>query len=198
MTRGLAASNSAAPNGVNCPPRSAFTLLELLTIAAILVIASVAIFPIMARFYEGQKLRQAAIELQSHLLRARSLAQRQQSICTISLSNGAAGADVQVTGTLTRANNPSVDCLASLNLSQLTGVRGLGLCVTHTSSGVCTVSGTIDNIVFLPMGVLVGAPRTLILSGSGTPAQVCLALSLSLIRVGYRPSGSGACSFAAS
>jgi len=169
-------------------PDSGFTLAELLVTAAVLMVVSSISFPALVRFYEDQKLRQAAIELQSHLLRGRTLAQRLQSTCTLTISSGASGAAVQVTGSgaCAAAN------LQALNLSALTGVRGL--CVTNSGSG-CNAPAA---IAFLPLGVLVGAPQTLYLSGTGTATQFCADLNLSLIRVGFRNSGSGACTYSRS
>ena len=139
----------------------------------------------MLRFYEDQKLRQAAIELQSHLQRGRTLAQRLQNRCTLAISSGAGGAAVQVTGTdaCTAAN------LQTLNLSSLTGVRGLS--VTCSGSG-CSAPVAVN---FLPLGVLAGLPQTLFLSGTATNTQFCVDLNLTLIRLGFRHASGGACTY---
>lgn len=165
---------------------NAFTLVELIVVAAILVVVSSISFPNLVRFYEAQKLRQAAIELQSHLRRGRSLAQRLQSNCEISISSGAT---VLVTG----SGSCNSTTLPSLNLSQLVGVRGL--CIRNSNASNCTTPTTLS---FLPLGVLAGSSQTLYLAGSATPAQACLDLNLTLIRVGFRPGSSGACTYSRS
>ncbi len=163
-----------------------FTLVELLIAAAVLVVVSSLSFPNLLRFYEDQKLRQAAIELQSHLKRGRTLAQRLQNRCTLAISNGAGGAAVQVTGSQGCAN------LATLDLSAEVGVRGL--CISSVDGGPASCSAPAA-IEFLPLGVLVGSPRTLYLSGTATGTEFCLDLNLTLIRVGFRNASSGACTY---
>jgi Tfp pilus assembly protein FimT len=169
-------------------PAAGFTLSELLIIAAVLVVVSSVSFPNVLRFYEDQKLRQAAIELQSHLQRGRTLAQRLQGRCSLAISSGTGGAAVQVTG----SDSCAAANLQALNLSAVTGVRGL--CVTSTGSGCAAPAG----IAFVPLGVLSGAPRTLFLSGTATNSQFCVDLTLTLIRVGYRNGSSGACTYSSS
>ena len=166
-----------------------FTLVELLVTAAVLLVVSSVSFPNVVRFYEDQKLRQAAIELQSHLLRGRTLATRLQSNCILAISVGAGGAAVQVSGAAVTNNACAAANLQALNLSAVTGVRGL--CVTAAGSGCAAPA----DITFLPLGVLSGAPRTLFLSGSATGTQFCVDLNLTLIRVGFRNGGSGACTY---
>jgi type II secretory pathway pseudopilin PulG len=167
---------------------TAFTLVELIVAAAILVIVSAASFPNLVRFYEGQKLRQAAIELQSHLRRGRTLARRLQSSCTLAIGNSPT---VQVTGSgsCTRAN------LSPLNLTQLIDVRGLCINSSGSAASGCTPPA---NLSFLPLGVLAGAPRTLYVFGTGTPAQACVDLNLTQIRVGFRAANTGACTYSRS
>lgn len=174
-------------------PAAGFTLVELLVTAAVLIVVSSVSFPNVVRFYEDQKLRQAAIELQSHLQRGRTLAQRQQGRCTLAISSGTGGAAVQVSGAADVTNTACpAATLPALNLSAVTGVRGL--CVTSTGSG-CSAPAAID---FLPLGVQAGAPRTLFLSGTATTTQFCVDLNLTLIRVGFRNGGSGACTYSRS
>jgi len=167
---------------------SGFTLVELLVISSVLVVLSSISFPNVLRFYEDQKLRQAAIELQSHLQRGRTLAQRLQGRCSLAISSGTGGAAVQVSGT----ESCAAANLETLNLSALAGVRGL--CVTSTGSG-CSAPA---DLAFLPLGVLSGAPRTLFLSGTATNSQFCVDLNLTLIRVGFRNGSSGACTYSRS
>ncbi len=169
-----------------------FTLVELLVTAAVLIVVSSVSFPVLVRSYEDQKLRQAAIELQSHLRRARTLAQRLQGSCGVSLSNNTS---VQVVPTpaasFTGTNLCTSANLETLDLSALTAVRGLALSSTSSS---CP-SGTPCTAVFNALGVLAGAPQTFYLSGTATATQFCVDVSLTLIRVGFRNASSGACTF---
>lgn len=181
---------------------AAFTLVELLVAVAVLVLLTSVSFPNLVRFYETQKLRQAAVELQSQLLRGRTLARRLQSPCRLAISNGANGATVQVTAPSTvLVNNIAINnaCastnLSTLNLTTEVGVRGL--CVRDTDGGpsTCTAPAAID---FVPLGVLVGAPRTLYISGTATTQQFCVDLNLTLLRLGFRNATSGACTYTSS
>lgn len=165
-----------------------FTLVELLVTAFVLVLLSSVSFPLVVRSYEDQKLRQAAIELQSHLLRGRTLARRLQSSCTLAISSGTT---VQVSG----SGACSGTALSPLNLSAEANVRGL--CVRGTDAGPTGCSAP-PALTFLPLGVLAGAPRTLYLSGTATDTQFCVNLSLTLIRVGFQNAGSGACTYSSS
>jgi prepilin-type N-terminal cleavage/methylation domain-containing protein len=165
-----------------------FTLVELLVTAAVLVVVSSVSFPNVVRFYEDQKLRQAAIELQSHLQLGRTLAQRLQGLCTQEISSGAGAAPVQVSGSgACAATN-----LQALDLSTVTGVRGLS--VTCSGSG-CSTPVAIN---FLPLGVLAGDAQTVFLAGTATATQFCVDLDLTLIRVGFRNGSSGACTYSRS
>lgn len=170
-------------------PTHGFTLLELMVTAAVLVLVSTVSFPSLVRFYETEKLRQAAIELQSHLLRGRTLAQRLQTTCTLAISSGASGATVLVSGSGACAN------LSPLNLSNEVNARDL--CISNADGGPASCSAP-SQITFLPLGVLVGAPQTLYLSGTATSSQSCVDLSLTQIRVGFRNASSGACTFSRS
>ena len=169
---------------------SGFTLVELLVTAAVLVVVSSASFPALVRSYEDQKLRQAAIELQSHLLRGRTLAQRLQRNCTLAISSGGGGSAAQVSAATGATNNACADTnLSSLNLSAETAVRGL--CVSSSASS-CTAPAA---ITFLPLGVLAGAPREIYLFGTATETRFCMDVSLTFLRVGFRNAGSGACTY---
>lgn len=193
---------------------TAFTLVELTVVAAILVLVSAASFPSLVRTYEEQKLRYAAIELQSHLQRGRTLAQRLQGKCSFSLSNSGdvlvsitpavSATDINVCATsYLSARNLSALRLSTLNLSQLTGVRGLALSSTITPPTGSATSSTCPratpcSAVFNGLGVMAGNPQTLYLSGTGTASQFCVDLSLALIRVGFRNSSGGACTYSRS
>lgn len=171
---------------------AAFTLVELLVITSVLVLLSAASFPALIRYYEEQKLRQAAIELQSFLLQARSLAERRDGTCTVTLTTtGASAGNAPI---CSRAN------LSALDLPQITSVRGLCLSENGSVGTACTAPNP-TQVVFNSLGVLAvpqaGATSTrrLFLSGSATRVQYCLDLSLALIRVGFRNGTSGDCTF---
>lgn len=170
-------------------PAPGFTLVELLVAAAILVVVSSVSFPSLVRSYEEQKLRQAAIELQSHLQRGRTLARRLQTNCTLAISSGAGGTAVQATG----GGACAATNLPPLNLSAETAVRGL--CVNNIGGARCS---TPAGLQFIPLGVLAGAPQTLVLSGTAADTQFCVDVSLTLIRVGFRNASSGACTYSRS
>jgi type II secretory pathway pseudopilin PulG len=194
--------------------RAAFTLVELAVLASILVVASAVSFPSLVRSYEEQKLHHAAIELQSHLQRGRALAERLQGSCSFSLSNNN-GVQVAITpaASFSGTNICTATSLASLNLgalnlgtlnlSQLTGVRGLSLSSIITPANGSAITSTCPaatpcSTVFHSLGLLAGHPQTFYLSGTGTTSQSCVELSLSLIRVGFRNSASGACTYSRS
>ncbi|MFM7311855.1 MAG: Tfp pilus assembly protein FimT/FimU [Cyanobium sp.] len=177
----------------------AFTLTELAVVASILVIISAASFPALVTGFEQQKLRQAAVEVQSWLQRARSLAQRGYGTCAVT------GTATGITaGTLTRdtANTTSTACssgnLPNLNLPALSTIRGFCLSTNGgTGATTCTALGSDGNsLVFTDLGVLAGSSRTLYLAGTAANnVQYCVEASLTLIRVGFRNSNSGACRF---
>lgn len=198
-----------------------FTLLELVVVATILVLASLISFPALVRALEQQKLRQAAMELQSMLLQARSLAQRQQGSCGISYGNDTtvgvlarATPAANFSGTGTNANrcidaadvtsppDPTRAVLPQLPLTQITGVRGLNLSrdvlvfnangTTTSTAGTCG-SATACAATFNTLGLLSGNRQIIYLSGSGTSTQYCVSLGLNLNRVGFRNGSSGAC-----
>ena len=167
-----------------------FTLVELGVVMAILVLASAASFPSIVAFYQEQRLRQAGIELQSLLLNARTLSQRQRGTCSVVRQIATPTlftADASVSG-----NVCSRATLSNLDLAGLTGLRNL--CVYTSLNNNCAATIT---VAFSPLGVLAGTPRTLFLSdtSNATSTQVCLDLSLALIRLGTRSGNSGSCAF---
>lgn len=171
---------------------SSFTLVELMVTAMVLVVVSSVSFPNVVRFYEGQKLRHAAIELQSHLLRGRTLAQRLQSGCSLTISNGLT---VQVSGSNSTNNACSSANLPPLNLTTEADARNL--CISSGDGGPAICS-TPAEITFVPLGVLAGAPRTLYLSTPRTDSQFCVDLNLTMVRVGFRNGSSDACTYTGS
>jgi len=166
--------------------RGGFTLVELLVITSVLVLISATSFPSLVRYYEEQKLRQAAIELQSFLLAARSLARRNDGTCTVTLSTAGATAG--------SAPICSAASLSPLNLATLTSVRGLCLSSNGAVGTGCTAPNP-TQVAFNPLGVLAGPSRTLFLASTASRAQYCVRLSLALIRVGSRNGTAGACTF---
>lgn len=168
-----------------------FTLVELLVTAAVLVVISSISFPRVVQFYETQKLRQAAIELQSWLANARSLARRGYGSCAVSSpSAGRMALDTAITSTSSACTSSA---LGTLDLPALVAIRDFCLSSDGGSASSCTAPA---GLVFNNLGVLAGTTtRTLFLAGSATTAQYCVELNLTLIRVGHRNGNSGACRF---
>lgn len=172
--------------------QAGFTLVELLIIAAILILVSAIIFPMILKSNEEQKLRQAAIELQSWLVRARSLAQRGYGSCAVTPDTNAAGrlvVDSSASPTSTVCTSANLE---NLNLPALVSVRGFCLSSNGGSASSCTAPA---GLVFNDLGLLAGSAQTLYLAGSATTAQYCVEVSLTLTRVGFRNGSSGACRF---
>lgn len=167
-----------------------FTLVELMVIVAVIGIASALTFTSMARFLQDQRLRQASLELASYLQSARARAQREGGICQLTLS-GTSLAPSSVANNRCAATTTS-EALAALDLAAVSGANGLA------------ISGSIaDPITFTPMGVLASPNlssstllRILYLSANGTTLQRCVFLDLLSIRVGWRNTNSGVCSYA--
>lgn len=184
------------------PPRrhrsDAFTLVELAVVIAILVAISAVSFPSLVRSFEEQKLRQAAIELQSKLLRARTLAQRLQGNCGVTVTSTGVRAATSADG-FSGTNVCTTTTLTTLNLQAVTNVRGLAISNSNANQTGCSGG---CNLVFIPLGVLVGTPQTLYLSsriGSSVhTVQYCVESSLAMIRVGFLNQGSAACNYSRS
>lgn len=168
---------------------AAFTLTELAVAAAVLIMVSALSFPALVSSFEEQKLRQAAIEMQSLLLRGRTLAQRLQGTCQMTIASNAtapASVSVSVSGGVCSTSD-----LSTHNLRQLSGVRALALSCSTTP---CSVE-------FNALGAINGNPQILYLSipainnRSISNAQFCVNVGLTLIRVGSRNGSSGACNY---
>lgn len=168
---------------------SGFSLPELLVIAATLVVLTSISFPTLVRFYEAQKLLQAAVELQSWLLNARALGRRTDLSCIVSFS--AAGATARVFDTTT-STATATSCSPDLRLNSLTSVSGLCLSNNGSTGTACAAP---SSLIFTPLGVISGAGATVYVASAATPVQYCVDVRLTLIRVGSRNNSIAACNY---
>lgn len=184
-------------------PAAGFTLVELLVGAIILAAISALSFPTLVSSYEEQKLRQAAIELQSKLLMARTLAQRLQGRCGVTISNVAAAGSTPSTvlvsatpaASFSGTNSCTSSTFSTLDLQAITNVRGLSISNSATTAGCSSPACALE---FIPLGVRAGTPQTFFLSGTGTTVKTCVAVSLAMIRVGFLNSGGTTCDYTSS
>jgi len=175
-----------------------FTLVELLVIVSVIGIVSGMSLTTMASFLQEQRLRRAAMELGSYLQSARAMAQRQGGYCSISI--GGAGSPTLLQPTPNDANNrclnpatPTTPPSPSLDLQTASAASGLAI-----SPGASTL--TFTRFGTLAGGPVVGPsiPRMLYLSASGTSQQRCIFLDLISIRMGWRNTSAGACTYTSS
>lgn len=160
-----------------------FTMVELMLIVAVIGIASTLALTTTARFVQEQRLRQASLELAAYLQSARARAQREGRICQLT-----------ITGTTIGPSSVSGNACAtvpSLNLASVSGASGLTIGGASSDPITFTGSGVMASQV-LSSSTLI---RVLHLGASGTTLQRCVFLDLVSIRVGWRNSGSGVCSY---
>lgn len=165
----------------------AFTLAELMvSVGVILLLSAFSINLIKeSSFLQDRRLRQAAVELQAHLLQARALAQKVNSSCQVKLTTSAPptfGADSSFSPNACSSTN-----LTPLNLLTATNARGLAV-----------VSGTTTTFTFTGIGTLAGsADAVTILSASNTDSQWCVKATAptGLVLVGSRDSAADTCNY---
>ena len=169
-----------------------FTLIELLVIVAVLGLVSAMGFTSMARFLQEQRLRQAAVELASFLQSAKAQAQRSNSFCKVQINAASDGVTV---APASDSSNPcsSSPSLASLNLSKVATISDLAISGTTTTPSSTPIIFGRAGTLTLDSGATM--PRMLYLSAGGTSLQRCLFLDLLSIRLGWRNTSSGACSY---
>jgi len=165
-----------------------FTLVELMVIVAVIGIVSAIGFSSMASFLQEQRLRQASLELASHLQSARSRAQREGGFCQLAVS-GTTVSPTAASGNVC-ATAPA---LGSLDLAAVWGASGLVVSGSTSSplsfSRYGALASETSGTGLLPM------PRVLYLGANGTSVQRCVFLDLLSIRVGWRNGSSGTCTY---
>jgi len=181
--------------------RQAFTLLELMVTVAVIGIVSSIVIGSTFRFLQEQKLRQAANELVSYLFTARAKALREASVsgkaCEVKLDDS----DKTASPT-TNPNNVCNDAppLPTLNLGTASGDGNLIITSSEGSSPffiTFTRMGTVASSN-LSSDTLVSLPRIFYLSNANATRQRhqrCVMVDLNSLRMGWRNSESGPCSY---
>lgn len=170
-----------------CRQPAGFSLFELIVAVGVILLLSGLSINLMreAPLLQERRLRQAAVELQSHLLQARTLAQKVNSVCQVSLSTSpqpSVGADTSVSPNACTTTN-----LPSLNLKTASNVQGLAV-----------VSGSTTTFSFAGIGTLIGAADAVtILSASNISAQWCVKVTApaGVVLVGSRLSATDTCNY---
>jgi Tfp pilus assembly protein FimT len=163
----------------------AFTLVELLVVASVLILLTSITYVSFFPFLQQRRLREAAVELQAQLLKARAVAQRSQEVCQVTQT---ASATVSFGADSSFANNAcTATTLPAVSLSGLTGAIGLAV-----------VAGTATTFTFTGNGTLAGSTDAVtILSANNTSAQWCVKATApaGLIVVGSRNSATDTCNY---
>jgi prepilin-type N-terminal cleavage/methylation domain-containing protein len=173
-------------------PRQAFTIVELMVTVAVFGIVSSLVIRGTYTFIQEQHLRQAANELVSHLLIARSRALREANdsdkACELRLD--AATTRVEATDQAANICNdapaiPALDLLAASGAAALTITASEGSSpyyITFTRMGTVASSNLSDN-------TRITLPRIFYLSNSpATQVQRCVMVDLNSLRIGWRNS----------
>lgn len=164
---------------------AAFTLIELVILSTLLVLLTSVSYVSFLPFLQERRLRQAAVELQAQLLRARAVAQKSQASCQVTLNNSTSvsfGAASGFTG-----NACTATTLPNESLSNSTG-----------ASGLAVVAGTSTTFTFTGIGSLAGSTDAVtILSANNTPIQWCVKATApaGLIVIGSRLTAADTCNY---
>jgi len=190
--------------------RQGFTLFELIiTVAVIAIVSSIGLRNTYT-FLQEQKLRQASNELLSYLLTARAKALREANVSglettkacevkidasnnTISPSLDAAAPDIPANVCNDDPSLPELNLLAASGGNNLTLTASDGgsspFFITFTRMGTVASSN-------LSSSQPVTLPRTFYLSNpSATNLQRCVMVDLNTLRIGWRNSAAGACTY---
>jgi Tfp pilus assembly protein FimT len=163
----------------------AFTLVELVILSSVLVLLTSLSYVSFLPFLQERRLRQAAIELQTQLLRARAVAQKSQSSCQITQTDSATVSFGGASGF--SGNACTSTTLPIVSLSSSTDVLGLAV-----------VTGTATTFTFTGNGSLAGSTDAVtILSANNTSTQWCVKATApaGLIVVGSRLSSTDTCNY---
>jgi prepilin-type N-terminal cleavage/methylation domain-containing protein len=190
--------------------RQAFTLVELMVTVAVVGIVSTIVIRSTFTFLQEQKLRQAANELVSYLLTARAKALREASApekaCEVMLDDSESSTTRvwTVSPTTDQPNQPANVCndtpsLPTLNLLTASGGSNLEITSNVTNEEppffiTFTRMGTVASSN-LSSTALVSLPRIFYLSNTSATHQRCVMVDLNSLRIGWRNSQSGPCSY---
>jgi type II secretory pathway pseudopilin PulG len=158
--------------------QTAFTLLELLLTAGMLVILSSVALRTMFVFSEQRKLRTAAVELAGYLEVARSVAEAENEPCMIALTSSSGGSFEPDTSTTNKCTPAKANIPPAVRLGSHSGSRDLAATVT---------SGSFP-LTFSPEGT-VRSGATVKLSSANVPDGAwCVDVSapLATVRLGWQ------------
>jgi prepilin-type N-terminal cleavage/methylation domain-containing protein len=168
---------------------SAFTMVELLVVSAIMLSLSAVGFNSMQSFSEERKLRNAGIELVGYLENARTMAQATNSPCVITLTNQSEGIFDPDSSAAVNSCKDEGSIISKLNLSRFSGSDNLNV---QVQSG----SGTLP-YTFTPEGTTRNGITFLLTSSSLKSGGWCVNIEppLATVRLGWRQNGSNACDY---
>jgi Tfp pilus assembly protein FimT len=172
------------------PARSsrAFTIVEAMVFAALLMSLTAVGYRSMFTFTEQQKLRVAAIELSAYLEVARNVALTDNTPCVIAMTNSNGGLfspDKNATINSCTAGK----LVTSLNLRELTGSKNLRVSLLPGSGSF--------PITFNPEGTTRNATTVVISSTDVTSGGWCVDVQapLAIVRRGWRVTGANSCRY---
>jgi prepilin-type N-terminal cleavage/methylation domain-containing protein len=185
--------------------RQGFTLFELIiTVAVIAIVSSIGLRNTYT-FLQEQKLRQASNELLSYLLTARAKALREANV---SESGTVKACEVKIDASSNTISptpdSPANVCndypsLPELNLLAASGGSNLTLTASNGGSSPFFITFTRMGTVAssnLSSSETVTLPRIFYLSNpSATNLQRCVMVDLNTLRIGWRNSDAGACTY---